>query len=103
MVVVDDVNLTLPQVALDFESPATLPDFEVVSTRFVRLGNHNALRKSFRWTASDDRLRELPVAVIHYYTLSQGRLFWITASMRADDVEKYEPIFGAMIASIELD
>ena len=102
VVVIEDVNLSLSQVARAFDPPGTLPDFELVDTRSTSVGGRSAIRKSFRWTASDERLRDIPVAVIQYYALINGRVFLLTATMRAEDVEKYEPIFDGMVDSISL-
>lgn len=101
--VIEDINLTTSQLSRAFDPPSTLPNFEQVSSGNISIGGRSGIRKVFTWTAVDERLRETPVTVIQTYALSQGRALIFTATIRSEDVEKYEPIFDEIFASFTLE
>lgn len=101
--IIEDINLTTGQLSRAFDPPTSLPDYEQVSSRGFTIGGRSGVRKEFRWTSSDSRLRDVPVAVIQVYALSRGRAFIFTATMQAETFEKYEPVINDMLASFKLD
>ena len=94
--------MTPSQFAKAFGPSSTrLRDYELLSEESIRVDGYLAVRRVFSWTATDDRLRDVPVTVVQIHALVDEQALIITATTRSEEMEKYEPLFDGIIGSLD--
>ncbi|MCP4541847.1 MAG: tetratricopeptide repeat protein [Chloroflexi bacterium] len=80
-----------------------LPDYELLSERTIRVDGNAAARRTFTWTAVDERLRDVPVTVTQVYAYVDEQVLIFTATTRTEGADKHESIFDAIINSFDFN
>lgn len=93
-----DYPLTAAELA-KIDRPYGLPDYNLLREYTLSIDNHLAFCRLFTWTTVDQHLREVPVFVMQVYTVSKDQAVIFMASSRAEDKEKYQPFFEAVVTS----
>lgn len=97
-----DFSPTASEFARYYEGDVSRFDgYELISDQFVQVDGRSAIRRVYSWTAPDPRLRDVEVTIIEVFVVNGQSGLIFTALMRADDLEKYEPVFNDMIDSFD--
>lgn len=78
-------------------------DFELIEDERIRVDGRSAVRRVFRFTTSDQRLRDVSFTITQVYIVDGQRAIIVTTFSRSEDAEKYGPIFEEIVGSLRFD
>lgn len=82
---------------------STLPDYDLISETTVNVAGITGIKRVYSWTATDDRLRDIPVTVTQIYLMRGEEATIITATSRGEDLDKYQAAFDIILDSFQFN